>query len=153
MSLHLFLLFFHLLGVSIWIGGMFFALCCLRPAAMQLLDPPQRLPLDARCTGALLSLGDGVRLSLSWSSGLAIMAHVGFANAPKGWHWMMTSGIAMMLIFGHIYGAGYRRLGRAVAASDWPAAGVAMNSIRRLVAINLGLGVLTIALATLGSAF
>jgi uncharacterized membrane protein len=66
---------------------------------------------------------------------------------------MMTSGIAMMLIFGHIYAAGYRRLGRAVAASDWPAAGVAMNGIRRLVAINLALGILTIALATFGSAF
>jgi uncharacterized membrane protein len=30
---------------------------------------------------------------------------------------------------------------------------VAMNGIRRLVAINLALGILTIALATFGSAF
>lgn len=152
MSLHLFLLFFHLLGVSIWIGGMFFALCCLRPAAMQLLEPPQRLPLMHAALGRFFPWV-AVAIVFILVSGLAIMAHVGFANAPKGWHWMMTSGIAMMLIFGHIYGAGYRRLGRAVAASDWPAAGSAMNGIRRLVAINLGLGVLTIALATLGSAY
>ena len=152
MSLHLFLLFFHLLGVSIWIGGMFFAHFCLRPAAVQLLEPQQRLPL---LHGALGRFFPWVTVCIVFilASGLAIMAHVGFANAPKGWHWMMTSGIAMMLIFGHIYGAGYRRLGRAVAASDWPAAGAAMNGIRRLVAVNLGLGVLTIALATLGSAF
>jgi uncharacterized membrane protein len=82
-----------------------------------------------------------------------MMARVGFADAPKGWHWMMTSGIVMMLIFGHIYGAGWRRLGRAIAASDWVAGGVAMHSIRRLVGINLLLGILTIAFATIGSPF
>ena len=34
---------------------------------------------------------------------------------------------------------------------DWPAAGAAMNRIRILVAINLALGALTIAVATLGT--
>ena len=152
MSLHLFLVFFHLLAVAVWIGGMFFALCCLRPAAVQLLEPAQRLPL---LHGALRRFFPWVTVSivLILASGLGIMAHVGFANAPKGWHWMMTSGIAMMLIFGHIYGAGYRRLGRAVAASDWPRAGAAMEGIRRLVTANLLLGVLTIAFATFGSTF
>ena len=36
----------HLLGVVVWIGGMFFAHMALRPAA-QALPPPQRLPLLA----------------------------------------------------------------------------------------------------------
>ena len=152
MSLHLFLLFFHLLAVAVWVGGMFFALCCLRPAAVQLLEPPLRLPLLHAALGRFVPWVT-VCIVFILGSGLAIMAHVGFANAPKGWHWMMTSGIVMMLLFGHIYGAGYRRLGRAVAASDWPAAGVAMNGIRRLVTINHVLGVLTIAFATFGSAF
>ena len=66
---------------------------------------------------------------------------------------MMISGIVMMLAFGHTYAASYRRLGRAVTAADWPAADNAMKSIRRLLAIMLGLGVLTIAFATLGSGF
>ncbi|MBY0339942.1 MAG: CopD family protein [Rhodocyclaceae bacterium] len=152
MSLHLFLIFFHLLAVSIWIGGMFFALCCLRPAALQLLEPQQRLPLLHAALGRFFPWV-AVCIVLILCSGLVVMAHVGFANAPRGWHWMMSSGIVMMLIFGHIYGAGYRRLGRGVAAGDWPAAAAAMESIRRLVAVNLGLGVLTIAFATLGSAY
>ena len=39
------LLFVHLLGAIAWVGGMFFAYFCLRPAAMEVLDPPRRLPL------------------------------------------------------------------------------------------------------------
>jgi len=35
----------HLLGVVIWVGGMFFAYMTLRPAAAALLEPAQRLPL------------------------------------------------------------------------------------------------------------
>jgi uncharacterized membrane protein len=35
----------HVLGVVIWVGGMFFAYVTLRPAAAALLEPPQRLPL------------------------------------------------------------------------------------------------------------
>ena len=152
MSLHLFFLFLHIVAVTVWVGGMFFALCCLRPAAMQLLEPPQRLPLLHAALGRFFPYVT-VAVALILASGLFMMARVGFADAPKGWHLMMTSGIVMMLIFGHIYGAGYRRLGRAVKAADWPAAGAAMNSIRRLVLINLVLGVLTIAFATLGNTF
>ena len=39
------LLFLHLAGVIVWVGGMFFAYFCLRPAAVRVLQPPQRLPL------------------------------------------------------------------------------------------------------------
>ncbi|HTH94982.1 MAG TPA: CopD family protein [Rhodocyclaceae bacterium] len=151
MNTHLVLLFLHLLGISIWIGGMFFAYVCLRPAGM-LLEPPQRLPLMHAALGRFFQVVL-VIVIVVLISGLFMMARVGFADAPKGWHWMMTSGIVMMLIFGHIYGAGWRRLGRAIAASDWVAGGVAMHSIRRLVGINLLLGILTIAFATIGSPF
>lgn len=152
MNLHLFLLFLHVLAVSVWIGGMFFALCCLRPAATQLLEPAQRLTLLHGALGRFF-LYVAIAIVIILISGIAMMVHVGFGDAPRGWHWMIAGGIAMMLIFGHIYGAGYRRLGRAVAAANWPAAGLAMNGIRRLVTINLVLGVLTVAFATLGNTF
>ena len=35
----------HLLAVLIWIGGMFFAYVVLRPAALEVLEAPQRLRL------------------------------------------------------------------------------------------------------------
>ncbi len=151
MSLHIFLVFLHILGVTIWVGGMFFAHVCLRPAAAS-LEPQVRLPLLHAVLGRFFRWV-ALIVAVVLISGIAMMLHVGFANAPKGWHWMMTSGIVMMLIFGHIYGAGYRRLTRAVAAADWAAGAVAMNGIRRLVGINLLLGLLTIAFATLGAAY
>jgi uncharacterized membrane protein len=152
MNLQLILVFLHIVGVTVWVGGMFFAHCCLRPAAATLLEPAQRLPLLHAVLGRFFRWVL-VAVIVILVTGLAMMAHIGFANAPKGWHLMMTSGIVMMLIFGHIYGAGYRKLGRAVAAADWPAGGAAMNSIRRLVGINLILGFVTIAFAILGGAF
>jgi len=44
MSQHL-LTLLHVLASVIWVGGMFFAHQCLRPAAIATLDPPQRLAL------------------------------------------------------------------------------------------------------------
>ena len=34
----------HLLGVVVWVGGMFFAHMALRPSVLA-LNPPERLPL------------------------------------------------------------------------------------------------------------
>ena len=42
-----FAIFLHILGVVIWVGGMYFAHQMLRPVAADLLAPPQRLPLWA----------------------------------------------------------------------------------------------------------
>jgi uncharacterized membrane protein len=58
---------------------------------------------------------------------------------------MAALGVLMMLIFGHVFFAPWRRLQRAVAAQDWPAAGRNMNQIALAVKINLGLGWLAIA--------
>lgn len=44
MTLHHLMLFVHLAGVIVWVGGMSFAHFCLRPASLA-LPPPQRLAL------------------------------------------------------------------------------------------------------------
>jgi uncharacterized membrane protein len=66
-------------------------------------------------------------------------------NAPPGWHAMAGLGIVMMLVFGHIFFAPWRRLRQAVAAQDWPEAGKRMQQIALLVKFNLGLGWVAIA--------
>ena len=53
-------------------------------------------------------------------------------------------GVAMVAIFMHIRFVLYKRLGRAVAATEWTAAGAALAQIRSWVLINLGLGVLVL---------
>ena len=59
---------------------------------------------------------------------------------PLAWTVMAVLGIAMVAIFMHIRFVIFKRLGRAVAASEWAAAGAALAQIRTWVSINLGLG-------------
>ena len=113
----------HVLGVVIWVGGMFFAYMALRPAAVQTLEPALRLPLWAAtfdrffpwvwlCVASILG------------SGLYLIAQMGgFGAVGLHVHVMFGLGIVMMLIFGHVYFAAYKKLKRGVAAQEWKAAG------------------------------
>ena len=68
----------------------------------------------------------------------------GFAGAPVYVHIMNGLGIAMMLIFMHVFFAPYKRLKRAVAAEDWPTGGKYLAQIRVMVGINTLIGFITI---------
>ncbi|HEY5633298.1 MAG TPA: hypothetical protein VIT02_06020 [Burkholderiaceae bacterium] len=141
-------IFLHLIAVVVWVGGMFFAHHCLRPAALA-LSPPQRLALMREALGRFLGYVSVALLAL-WASGLAMMIETGFAAAPPAWHAMTAVALLMTLIFAVIRLGRFAKFSRAVAASDWPAAGALLGSIRMLVVVNLWLGLFTIALATLG---
>ena len=143
------LVLLHLVAVIIWIGGMFFAHVCLRPVAAAQLQPPQRLPLLAAVLGRFFTV-IGWALLLLWGSGLARFSQVG-AAIPWNWHAMVGIATAMTIIFGLIVLRFHSRLQLAVAGQNWPAAGAAMNAIRKLVLANLVLGFVTVAVAILGS--
>jgi uncharacterized membrane protein len=68
-------------------------------------------------------------------------------NMPLNWTLMTVLGLVMMAIFGHIRFALFKRLSKAVAATDWPAGGAALAAIRTWVGINLAIGVVVIAIA------
>ncbi|QJW85459.1 hypothetical protein HK414_25505 [Ramlibacter terrae] len=138
------LLFLHLAAAIFWMGGMAFMVLSLRPAAHAQLQPPVRLPLMVevlRRFFVIVMIGIAVLLV----TGVALMLQVPGGRAPVGWHVMAGLGIVMMLIFGHIFFAPWRRLRAAVAAQDWPEGGKRMNQIALLVKINLGLGWVAIA--------
>jgi uncharacterized membrane protein len=140
----------HVLAVVIWVGGMFFAYMALRPAAVQTLEPPQRLPL---WVATFTRFFPWVWLSIAalLASGLyLIAAYGGFAAVGAYIHVMLAIGVLMMLIFGHVYFAGFKRLKRGVAAQDWKAAGATLGTLRILIGINLSLGLITIFVAILG---
>lgn len=145
----------HILAIVVWIGGMVFAHFFLRPAALQ-LEPPQRIRL---MHGALQRFFAWVLVSIAvvlasglWMIGRAakdtVQVGLGFAM-PLDWTIMATLGIVMMAIFGHIRFALFKRLSQAVAASDWPAGGAALASIRLWVSVNLAIGVLIIVITLL----
>ena len=140
----------HALSIVVWIGGMVFAHFFLRPAVAQ-LDPPVRLRLmhdvlgrffKAVLVASLLTLISGV-----WMLGRVVKQVVqsgGSFEMPLAWTVMSVLGVAMVAIFMHIRFALYKRLSRAVAASEWSAGGVALAQIRTWVSINLGLGVVVL---------
>lgn len=138
----------HVLSIIVWIGGMVFANFFLRPAVSQ-LESPVRLRLMCDVLGrffravlvaSVLALVSGV-----WMLGRAAKQVVqagGSFEMPLAWTIMAVLGVAMVAIFMHIRFASYKRLERAVAASDWSTGASALAQIRNWVATNLGLGVL-----------
>ena len=139
--------FLHILGFTVWVGGMFFAHNALRPTAATVLEPPQRLTLLAGVFSKFFTWV-WISVALILGSGMYMMALMG--KPPLYVTLMFVLGIIMMLIFAHIFFAPYRRLLRAVAAQDWKAGSAAMATIRKLVGINLILGLVTIVIGTLG---
>lgn len=139
--------FLHILGFTIWVGGMFFAHNALRPVVAVTLEPPQRLTLLAGVFTKFF-LWVWISIALIFGSGMAMMA--GMGKPPLHVMLMFVLAVVMLLIFSHIFFAPYRRLKRAVAVQDWKAGGAAMATIRKLVAVNLIIGLLTITIGTLG---
>jgi uncharacterized membrane protein len=139
----------HLAAVIVWLGGMFFAHVCLRPAVAAQLPPPQRLALLAEVLRRFF-VAVGIALVLLWGSGLLRYAQVGAAT-PWSWHVMAGIATVMTLLFALIVVRFRRRLVVAVAAQDWPAAAAAMKGIGHLVLVNLVLGFTTLAVAVIGA--
>jgi uncharacterized membrane protein len=140
----------HVIAAVIWVGGMFFAYLVLPPSAGP-LEPALRLQLWRRvfsrffpwvwaCIAALLISGYA----------MLFLAFGGFAGAPLHVHVMQATGILMMLLFLHLFFARWRRYSRAVELGALDAASKALNHIRRIVAINLALGLVTVAVGASG---
>lgn len=143
--LHAGLLFLHIAAAIVWLGGMVFALFALRPAALQVLQPPERLPLMAAALGRFFRLV-GAAVLLLLATGAALLAPAA-AAAPLGWHVMAAAGVAMALVFAFIVAVPHAALRRAVAARQWPPAAAALNRIRWLVTLNTALGFAAVAAA------
>jgi uncharacterized membrane protein len=136
-------LLLHLLSAMAWIGGMFFAYFCLRPAAAAVLQPPLRLPLWTATFARFLPY-IAVAVALLLATGLAMLLQVGFRKAPVGWNVMFALGLVMAAVFIDVYSVLFPKLRAHSAAGAWPAAGQTLNRIRQLVALNLVLGVCTV---------
>lgn len=148
MRLHYLMLFLHLLGVVVWVGGMAFAYLCLRPA-LGSLSPPQRLTV---MTGALSRFFTLVWVAVGCIlvSGPVMLLEAGLRQAPPAWHVMLLTGLVMMGVFLSVWLGPWPKLEAALQREDWAAGAAALAVIRQRVGFNLVLGVLTMAMATLG---
>ena len=140
----------HVLAAVVWVGGMFFAYVVLRPAAGP-LEPADRLPLWHRVFSRFFPwVWASIVLLLISGYGMLFRAFGGFAGAPLHVNVMQGIGIVMMLLFLHLYFAPWRRFGHAVEGKAFPEAAKELGQIRRIVAINLALGLMTIAIGASG---
>lgn len=138
----------HLLAAALWVGGMFFAYLALRPAAGA-LPPAERFPLWGRTFQKFFPWVWGFILVLP-ITGYTMALQRGFDQLGMHVHLMQGLGWLMIGLFLHAYFAPYRRLTACIAQQDWAAAAQQLARLRRLVGINLVLGLLTIILGASG---
>ena len=140
----------HILAAIIWVGGMFFAYTALRPVAAIQFEPPVRLTLWSAVfkrffpwviVSIIALLGSGFWMISLLGGMAAIGMHV---------HIMLLIGIIMMLVFFHVYFGPFKKLKTFIITEDWPAGGAALNQIRKLILLNLALGLLVIVIASAG---
>lgn len=136
----------HLLFAVIWVGGMFFAWVCLRPASAG-FDAPTRLQLWAEALRRFFPWVLMAVIVMLVTGFYMISAMGGMKAATPYVHVMLGLGILMMLMFLHVYFAPFKRLKRSVAASDFETAAKALNQIRMLVGVNLLLGLIVLVAA------
>lgn len=140
----------HLLSIVVWVGGMFFAYVVLRPSAAEVLQPPERLRLWDKTFSKFFNWVWLAIFLVLVSGFYMIYLMGGFARLPMYINLMLLLGIAMMLIYVYVFFKCYVPFNRQVVKQEWPAAGAMLATIRKLVALNLTIGMLTIAVVIIG---
>lgn len=141
----------HLLAATLWIGGMFFAYVILRPCAAKLLPPPQRLMLWHDCFKQFFPWVWGCVITLLTTGyGMVLVLHNGFGSS--GWQIkaMGLSGFTMIILFTYLYMHPYQQFKHQTAEGNYPEAGQSLATMRRIIGINLVIGLLTITIAIAG---
>ncbi|MGA9666984.1 MAG: CopD family protein [Gallionella sp.] len=142
----------HMLAALVWVGGMFFAYVVLRPAAVEILEPPQRLRLWDAVFRRFFPWVWAAVVILPASGFYMIYLYGGFGYAPGYVHAMLAMGLLMIAIYGYVFFACYVPFKRLVANHDWKGSGNMLGRIRKLIAVNLMLGLLTVCVAVIGAA-
>ena len=140
----------HVLSAVIWVGGMFFAYVVLRPSAGP-LEAASRLALWNRVFSRFFPwVWASIAILLISGYSILFLSFGGFTGAPLHIQVMQATGIMMMLLFLYLFFAPWRRFSRAVEKRAFDEAGKTLNQIRRIVAINLVLGLITVAAGASG---
>ena len=141
----------HTLAAVIWVGGMFFAYVALRPA-MGGVAPEDALPLWRRTLQTFLRWVLGTVVVL-WATGIYMMFFVlsGFGAAGIHVDIMFTTALIMTILFFWLNHGPFRTFKIAADARDFATAGQAIETVRKIVATNLVLGLITVIVAAWGA--
>jgi uncharacterized membrane protein len=136
----------HVLCAVIWVGGMFFAYVVLRPS-LAVLEPVQRIALHTQVFRRFFLIVWHV-MPLILISGFAVLFLFYGGMAGVGWnvHLMLLLGLIMSAVFVLIIFGPYARFRRT---TDRTTAVACIDRIRKLIGVNLVLGIVTVVVALL----
>ncbi|MCL6308630.1 DUF2269 family protein [Pseudomonas syringae] len=138
----------HLLAALVWVGGMFFAWMVLRPAVIAALEGPSRLKVWVQVFPRFFVwVWAAVVLLPITGIGMIQLNFTGFETAPRYVQIMMGLYVVMVALFLRIQSLQLPELRRAVEAEQWAEGAAALGNIRRLVGINLIIGLAVVMLA------
>ena len=139
----------HVLAALIWVGGMFFAWLVLRPAMVSTLEGPARLRLWVEVFRRFFGWVWLAVVVLAVSGvGMIHVRFAGFETAPRYVQVMIGGGIVMFALFMRVQALLLPELRAAVQAEDWAAGAGVLARIRRMVGVNLLIGVGVVAVAS-----
>ncbi|HBK04930.1 MAG TPA: hypothetical protein DDZ81_03590 [Acetobacteraceae bacterium] len=135
----------HLLCAVLWVGGMFFAYVVLRPS-MAAIEAPQRMMLHTRVFRKFF-LVIWHAMPVAILTGFAMIGiRWDMATAPWQINAMMALGLLMGAVFLAIFFGPYRQFRRT---TDRNRMASTLDSIRKLIGVNLVLGLVTVIVAGL----
>lgn len=136
----------HVLCAVLWVGGMFFAYVVLRPS-LSVLEPMQRIALHTQVFRRFfLVVWHAMPLILLSGFAMVFGLYGGPENLPWNINLMMLLGLIMSGVFVLIVFGPYARFRRT---TDRATATAQIDRIRKLIAVNLMLGLVTIVAALL----
>ena len=136
------LLALHLLGAVVWVGGMLFALAVLRPS-LAVLAPAQRLDLHRQVFRRFfLIVWHVMPVMLATGFAMIFVVYGGFSGLRWNVNVMMLLGLVMSGIFVGMYFGPWAALRRGADPAP-------VDRIRRLVQLNLALGLIVVVVAAL----
>jgi uncharacterized membrane protein len=131
----------------LWVGGMFFAYVVLRPS-LAVLDPPQRMLLHNQVFRRFfLVVWHAMPLIILTGLVMLFGYYGGMAQATWPIHTMLTLGLIMAAVFIAIVFGPYRRFRRT---TDRKLMVGSLDTIRKLIGVNLVLGLVTVVVAMFG---
>lgn len=135
----------HVLAAVVWVGGMFFAYMVLRPVAAKLLEPAVRLSLWSKSlTRFFVWIWLAIIIIPVSGYWMIFSAFNGFAGVDWYVHIMQALGIIMIMIFLYVFFAPYKQLCKALNEENYHEGAKNLAQIRKLVGLNLLIGLITI---------
>jgi len=133
----------HALSAIVWVGGMFFAHMALRPSVV-VLEGPDRLRLWAQVFPRFFFwVWIAIAFLLITGYGIILIDFGDMASAPVHIHIMQGTGLIMMALFTYMYFGPFNAFKQEVAAENWETAAICQAGIRRIVTVNLAIGIIT----------